>query len=148
MPNPNEFSNERDWMDACMHQLKKVEKKDQDQSVAICLNRWRDRNKSARRVIASFFEAIDKESGVWIEPKRIPRLRERGLHRERGMKPPLPPSTEKKEPKPEEGDKKEFFENGKWVMKKFEHGKWTKIKEPVEEAVKSFYSKPWGGGHG
>jgi len=128
MPYPKEFSNERDWMDACMHQCVTVEKKEQKPSVAICLNRWRKGKKSARRVIASFLEAFDKESGVWIDPKRTPRLKER--LRERTKSYPSP-SIERTEPKPKENDEKEFFENGKWVMRKFEHGKWTEIKEPV-----------------
>jgi hypothetical protein len=134
MPNPKEFDNQKDWMDACMHQRKTVEKKDedQDQSVAICLNMWRDKDKkSARKIVASFLEAIDKESGVWIDPKKTPRLIERGLQRERGEGPHALPSKETREPKPKEGDQKEFFENGKWVMKNYEHGKWTEIKEPV-----------------
>jgi hypothetical protein len=129
MPNPKEFSNKKDWMDACMHQCVTVEKKEQDQSVAQCLNQWRDKEKkSARKIVASFLEAMDKESGIWIEPKRTPRLRER--IRERVHSIPSP-SSEKMEPKPKEGDEKEFFENGKWVMKKFENGKWIEIKEPV-----------------
>lgn len=131
MPNPKEYSNKRDWMDACMHQCITVEKKEQEQSVAQCLNQWRDKvKKSARKVVASFLEAVDKESGVWVEPKKTTRLTERGLHRERGEGQHPKPTTEKREQKPKEGDEKEFFENEKWVMKKYERGQWAEVKKP------------------
>jgi hypothetical protein len=45
MPNPKKYTDKREWMDDCMHQTRKVEKKDQDQSVAICLSMWRNKDK-------------------------------------------------------------------------------------------------------
>jgi hypothetical protein len=42
MPDPKDFSDKKKYMDECMHQTRKVEKKPQDESVAICLNRWRE----------------------------------------------------------------------------------------------------------
>lgn len=47
MPNPEDYDNKDSWMDACMHQVKKVEGKPQDQAVAQCLSMWRNRDKSA-----------------------------------------------------------------------------------------------------
>jgi len=78
MPDPKKFENQRDWMDACMHQLRKVENKEQDESVAQCINIWRDKNKKrARHVVASFLEAIyKKNAGIWVETKKITRLKD------------------------------------------------------------------------
>ena len=50
MPNPKDYDNKQDWMDACMSQQKdegkNMKKEDErDQAVAICLNMWRDKNK-------------------------------------------------------------------------------------------------------
>jgi len=60
-----------------MHQLRKVENKEQNESVAQCINIWRDKNKRrARRVVVSFLEAIYiKNAGVWVETKKITRLK-------------------------------------------------------------------------
>ena len=45
MPDPKSFSDQNDWMDACMHTQVKGEGKPQQQSVAICLSMWKNRNK-------------------------------------------------------------------------------------------------------
>ena len=42
MPDPKKYSDKKKYMDDCMHQTRKVEKKPQDESVAICLSRWRE----------------------------------------------------------------------------------------------------------
>lgn len=73
MPDPNKFDNKRDWMDACMHQCVRVEGKDQKESVGQCLGMWASKMKkkkkaSARRVLASYLEAIDKESSIFGIP--------------------------------------------------------------------------------
>jgi len=45
MPDPKKYSDKNEWMDACMRQTCKVEGKPQDQSVAICLSMWRNKDK-------------------------------------------------------------------------------------------------------
>lgn len=47
MPDPKKFKTEEEWMSACMHQVKTVEGKPQDQAVAQCLNMWRNRDKTS-----------------------------------------------------------------------------------------------------
>lgn len=85
MPDPKKFDNKNEWMDTCMHQLRKEEHKDQQQSVTICLNMWRDKNKKARNVVVTFLEGIDKEGNIVTDFKKIPRLKERLLQKqERG----------------------------------------------------------------
>jgi len=44
MPNPADYKkNEKQkYMEECMHQTRKVEKLPQDQSLGICLGRWRE----------------------------------------------------------------------------------------------------------
>ena len=76
MPDPKKFDNQREWMDACMHRLRREENKEQDESVAQCINMWKDKNKKARRVVSSYLEAMYKEAGVWVETKKITRLKE------------------------------------------------------------------------
>jgi len=58
MPNPSNYSDQNKWMDDCMHQMRKVEKKPQDQSVAVCLNRWREKDKKKKKCAAGFIRAI------------------------------------------------------------------------------------------
>jgi hypothetical protein len=49
MPNPNEYDDDKQkFMGDCMHQTKKVEDKPQAQSVAICLNLWRNKGKKKK----------------------------------------------------------------------------------------------------
>jgi hypothetical protein len=48
MPNPKNYKDKQVWMGDCMHQTKKVEGKPQDQSVAICLNKWRNKDKKKK----------------------------------------------------------------------------------------------------
>lgn len=68
MPNPKSYSNQQDWMDACMSAQKDEGKNmkdegDRKQAVAICLNMWRDRNKkkkSAAEYIRSIVKFIRK----------------------------------------------------------------------------------------
>jgi len=51
-------------MEDCMHQTRKVEKKPQSESVAICLSRWREdkgedkKKKSAHEVLRSLAQRI------------------------------------------------------------------------------------------
>jgi len=49
MPDPKKFKNKDGWMGACMHQLRRVEGKPQDQSVAICLDMWRNKDKKKKK---------------------------------------------------------------------------------------------------
>jgi len=49
MPDPNDFKTKKNWMGACMRQNLKVEGKEQDQAVAICLNMWREKHKKKVR---------------------------------------------------------------------------------------------------
>lgn len=134
MPDPKKFDNQRDWMNDCMHQLRREEGKEQDESVAQCLNQWRDKNKKkARHVVASFLEAVDKESGIFgvpIGPPESKGLRRRQLM-ERQKRITHPSPLGEKEPKPKEGEEQEFRENGKWINKRFQQGKWVEIKKPV-----------------
>jgi len=53
MPDPKKYSDKQDWMDDCMHQNVKEEGKLQGQSVAICLNTWRSKNKKKGKKKAS-----------------------------------------------------------------------------------------------
>lgn len=53
MPNPGKYDSKNSWMDACMHQVKKVEGKPQNQAVAQCLNMWR--NKDKKKKSASYY---------------------------------------------------------------------------------------------
>jgi len=53
MPNPKDFSDQNEWMDACMHQVKKVEGVPQDKAVAQCLAIWRDKDKKKKKKSAA-----------------------------------------------------------------------------------------------
>lgn len=48
MPNPNKYKDKKKYMDDCMHQTRKVEKMPQEQAVAVCLNRWREKDKKSK----------------------------------------------------------------------------------------------------
>lgn len=45
MPDPKKYEDKQKFMEDCMHENMKEEGKPQDQSVAVCLNMWNDRNK-------------------------------------------------------------------------------------------------------
>lgn len=63
MPDPKSYDNKNEWMDACMHQVKKVEGKPQGQSVAICLSMWRNKDKKKKKkTAADIIRGIVKES--------------------------------------------------------------------------------------
>jgi len=49
VPDPKKYSDKQDFMDDCMHQTKKVEGKPQAQSVAVCLNMWRNKGKKSKK---------------------------------------------------------------------------------------------------
>lgn len=53
MPDPKKFKDKQKWMAECMHQVKKVEGKPQDQAVAICLSQWRNKDKKKKASIIS-----------------------------------------------------------------------------------------------
>lgn len=53
MPDPRKYDDKQEWMSDCMHQTKKVEGKPQDQSVAICLSRWREKGKKKKKKSAA-----------------------------------------------------------------------------------------------
>lgn len=48
MPDPKGYKDKQEFMSDCMHQLRKVENKPQDQSVAICLSMWKNRGKKKK----------------------------------------------------------------------------------------------------
>lgn len=41
MPDPGKYKSKANYMEECMHQTRKIEKLPQDQSLGICLGRWR-----------------------------------------------------------------------------------------------------------
>jgi mannose-6-phosphate isomerase-like protein (cupin superfamily)/2'-5' RNA ligase len=59
MPDPKSFKSKEEWMDSCMHQLRKVENKPQGQSVAICLDMWRNKNKKKKSKSAHVMPVSD-----------------------------------------------------------------------------------------
>jgi hypothetical protein len=66
MPNPSDYDkkDKQKYMEDCMHQTRKVEKKPQGESVAICLSRWREdkgedkKSKSAHSILRGIAERI------------------------------------------------------------------------------------------
>ena len=42
MPDPGKYKNKAQYMEDCMHQTRKVEKMPQEQSLAVCLGKWRE----------------------------------------------------------------------------------------------------------
>lgn len=83
MPNPNKYKQKSKWMRDCMHQNMHVEKKDRDQSVAICLNRWKQ--KGSKRCLSNILKNIYASI---IEGKYI-KEKEKGIPGQPGYKPPL-----------------------------------------------------------
>jgi hypothetical protein len=66
MPDPGEYKNEQDFMSDCMHQVKKVEGKPQDQAVAQCLSMWRQEHggkKPKKKRSKGAFEIIREIAG-------------------------------------------------------------------------------------
>lgn len=61
MPDPKKYKSKREFMDDCMHQTRKVEKKPQDVSVAQCLSMWGSKNKKKKSKDAC--EVIDRIAG-------------------------------------------------------------------------------------
>jgi len=57
MPDPNRYDNEKDFMQDCMHETLKVERKNKDQGLSQCLNMWRNRHKRAQSVVTRFRQA-------------------------------------------------------------------------------------------
>lgn len=45
MPDPKKYKKKQDFMNDCMHVMRREENRPQDQSVAICLSMWKNRNK-------------------------------------------------------------------------------------------------------
>jgi len=52
MPDPKTFKDKDEWMGACMHQVSKVEGKPHEQSVAVCLDIWRNKDKKKSKKAA------------------------------------------------------------------------------------------------
>ena len=48
MLDPKKYDNQNDWMDACMHSMRREEGKPQQQSVAVCLSKWRNKDKKKK----------------------------------------------------------------------------------------------------
>lgn len=59
MPDPKGFKDKDEWMGACMLQLRNVEGKPQDQSVAICLDMWQNKDKKKAKGKGSKKAAYD-----------------------------------------------------------------------------------------
>ena len=51
MPDPNAYETEAEWMKVCVP-TRIDEGDEQDQAVAVCLNMWRERNKSIATIKA------------------------------------------------------------------------------------------------
>jgi hypothetical protein len=49
MPDPNKYTNKQDWMDACMHHLRRNEGKKQEESVAQCVGMWATKGKKKKK---------------------------------------------------------------------------------------------------
>ena len=49
MPNPAKYKDKHKFMGDCMHQVKTVEGKPQDQAVAQCLAMWREKGKKKKK---------------------------------------------------------------------------------------------------
>jgi hypothetical protein len=80
MPNPEDYDSKDSWMDACMHEVKTVEGKPQDQAVAQCLSMWRNKDKSAglttcaaKKIVASLDKIADsvQRKGFTREAQQI-----------------------------------------------------------------------------
>lgn len=48
MPNPNDFKDKPSFMSACMHQVKTIEGKTQQESVSQCLAMWGSKGKKKK----------------------------------------------------------------------------------------------------
>jgi hypothetical protein len=74
MPNPSNYKNTEKgkFMQDCMHQTLKVEKKDRDQSIAQCLGTWKNRNKKKRKKCASeILRSIVAKLGVLYKSNSV-----------------------------------------------------------------------------
>ena len=60
MPNPKDFTDQNDWMDACMHQVKGVEGKSQDEAVSQCLAIWRGKGKKKKKCASEVIRDLTK----------------------------------------------------------------------------------------
>lgn len=49
MPNPSKYTDKQKFMEDCMHQVKTVEGKPQERSVAQCLAMWRSKGKKKKK---------------------------------------------------------------------------------------------------
>ncbi len=131
MPDPKKFDNKADFMGACMHQTLKIEKKDRDEAIAQCIGIWESRNKSARRVVASFLDAMDKES-IWINPRKTPRTTEH-LHQRQKQVMSQPPGK-KNEPFAQKGEMvKMILPDGKEEKRPYDP---EKMKDMTVEPIK------------
>lgn len=73
MPNPKKYKDKQKWMADCMHQNKTVEGKPQEQSVAICLNIWRNKDKKKRKksagdILRGLAAALDPVQEISKDP--------------------------------------------------------------------------------
>lgn len=70
MPNPKSYDSKDEWMDACMSTRKDEHPdEDHDQSVAICLNMWRDKDK--KKESASEQKVVEAEELSTKGRKRV-----------------------------------------------------------------------------
>jgi len=54
MPDPGKYKNKAQYMEDCMHQTRKVEKMPQEQSLAVCLGKWREEKGGKKPKKASY----------------------------------------------------------------------------------------------
>ena len=73
MPNPAKYKDKKKFMEDCIHQTLHVEKKNKDQSLAQCLNMWRDKNKGKKCCLADDLRiigmALEEVEGKYIREK-------------------------------------------------------------------------------
>lgn len=58
MPNPNQFKDQKKFMEKCMHQTLHMERKSPEQGQAQCLNQWRNRNKKKKADLIPISDTI------------------------------------------------------------------------------------------
>ena len=61
MPDVSKFKSKNDWMDACMHQVKKVEGKPQNEAVGRCLGEWAGKGKKKKKCASDILRKIAEE---------------------------------------------------------------------------------------
>lgn len=74
MPNPKLYKNQKQWMKDCLHQTMHMERKEREQSIAQCLQMWRDREKKKKKELARNVAASWLNSARAIPTTKIEEL--------------------------------------------------------------------------